>query len=129
LKKKLSLSKKIMLTDINPKLPMRNKTATKEYYIENMGFEEFGNTDYNGYLMMQKDKIQIHFFEFKELDPKENYGQVYIRTNNIESLYHSFIEKGLSIHPAGKLEIKPWGQKEFAVLDPDHNLLTFGQNI
>jgi hypothetical protein len=117
-----------MLTDINPKLPMRNKTATKKYYIENMGFEEFGNTDYNGYLMIQKDKIQIHFFEFKELD-KQNYGQVYIRTDNIENLYHSFIEKGINIHPAGKLEIKPWGQKEFAILDPDNNLLTFGQNV
>ena len=30
--------------------------------------------------------------------------------------------------PAGtKLEVKPWGQKEFSVLDPDHNLLTFGE--
>ena len=27
------------------------------------------------------------------------------------------------------LEIKPWKQKEFAVLDPDHNLLTFGENL
>jgi len=25
--------------------------------------------------------------------------------------------------------MKPWGQKEFALLDPDHNLLTFGQAI
>jgi len=27
------------------------------------------------------------------------------------------------------LETKPWGQKEFSVLDPDNNLLTFGQSI
>ena len=118
-----------MLTDINPKLPMRNKTATRDYYINKLGFEEFGSEDYDGYLMIQKDSIQIHFFEFKGLDPKANYGQVYIRTNAIDDLYQSFLDKKLSIHPAGHLQIKPWGQKEFAMLDPDNNLLTFGQAV
>jgi hypothetical protein len=118
-----------MLTDVNPKLPMRNKTVTKDYYINKLGFEEFGNADYEGYLMIHKDKIQIHFFEFKELDPKENYGQVYIRTDNIDQLYQSMLNRKLNIHPNGHLQIKPWGQKEFAILDPDNNLLTYGQNI
>ena len=117
-----------MLTDINPKLPMRNKQITRYYYLS-LGFEVFGNSDYDEYLMMQKDRIQIHFFLFKELDPKENYGQVYIRTDDIESLYQSFLEKKLSIHPASPLALKPWGQKEFAMLDPDKNLLTFGESV
>ena len=89
-----------MLTDINPKLPMRDKALTREFYIDKLGFQQFGN-DYDGYLMVQKDNIQIHFFEFKELDPKENYGQVYIRTNDIENLYQSMLDKKVSIHPAG----------------------------
>jgi hypothetical protein len=74
-----------MLTDINPKLPMRDKAVTRDYYINKLGFQQFGSADYDGYLMVQKDNIQIHFFEFKELDPKENYGQVYIRTDDIKS--------------------------------------------
>ncbi|MBK6731307.1 MAG: VOC family protein [Bacteroidetes bacterium] len=115
-----------MLTEIHPKLPMRNKTITKHYYINTLGFKDIGTADFEGYLIMQKDNIQIHFFEFKNLDPTENYGQVYIRTNDIEKLYKSFQEKNISIHPNGKLEIKPWGQKEFSLLDPDNNLLTFG---
>jgi hypothetical protein len=118
-----------MLTDINPKLPMRDKNITKEYYIKELGFNELGTLDYDGYLMLEKDKIQIHFFEFKELDPKENYGMVYIRTDDIENLYKSLLEKKIKIHPNGPLETKPWGQKEFALLDPDNNLLTFGQSI
>ena len=116
-----------MLTDINPKLPMRNKSATRHFYINQLGFQEIG--DYEGYLMVQKDKIEIHFFEFKELDPKENYGQVYIRTDNIDSFYQSLLDYKTTIHPNGQLETKPWGQKEFSVLDPDSNLLTFGQSI
>ncbi len=51
-----------MLTDINPKLPMRNKGVMKEYYISKLGFEDIGKADYDGYLMVQKDNIQIHFF-------------------------------------------------------------------
>lgn len=116
-----------MLTNINPKLPMRSKSATRHFYINQLGFQEIG--DYDGYLMVQKDKIEIHFFEFKDLDPKENYGQVYIRTNDIEGLYKSMLDREAEIHPNGALQTKPWGQKEFAMLDPDSNLLTFGQNI
>lgn len=117
-----------MLTNIHPKLPMRDKTVTREFYMNQLNFQQFGN-DYEGYLMIQKDNIQIHFFEFKELNPLENYGQVYIRTDDIEELYASMLNKGLSIHPEGKLQTKHWGQKEFAMLDPDNNLLTFGQSL
>ena len=118
-----------MLIDINPKLPMRDKSITKEYYINKLGFKEFGDTNFDHYLMIEKDQIQIHFFEFKELDPKENYGQVYIRTDNIEVFYQSVLNFKTSIHPNGALDTKPWGQKEFSLLDPDNNLLTFGQSI
>lgn len=116
-----------MLTDINPKLPMRDKIVTREFYINMLGFKVIG--DYEGYLMVQKDKIEIHFFEFKKLDPKDNYGQVYIRTDNIDDYYKTLLDNKTSIHPNGPLDTKPWGQKEFAVLDPDKNLLTFGQSI
>ncbi len=117
-----------MLTAIHPKLPMRNKAATSEFYVNKLGFRPFGG-DYDGYLMVEKDAIQLHFFEFAELNPLENYGQVYIRTTDIESLYNSAIENALPLPAAGHLQTKPWGQKEFSLLDPDHNLLTFGQSL
>lgn len=118
-----------MLTEINPKLPMRNKEVTKNFYINQLGFRLYGENDFDGYLMICKDQVQIHFFEYKELDPKKNYGQVYIRTNEIDQLYQKLLDNETSIHPNGHLETKPWGQREFALLDPDHNLLTFGQTM
>ena len=51
-----------MLTAINPKLPMRNKAITRDFYITQLGFQELGNADFNGYLMVQKDTIEIQFF-------------------------------------------------------------------
>lgn len=118
-----------MLTNICPKLPMRNKATTKNYYINKLGFQILGNDDFEGYLMVHNDNVEIHFFEFTNLDPETNYGQVYIRTNNIDELYQTFLDNNIPIHPNGHLAIKPWGQKEFALLDPDNNLLTFGENI
>ena len=29
-----------MLTDINPKLPMRNKAITRHFYLNKLGFQE-----------------------------------------------------------------------------------------
>jgi len=118
-----------MLTEIHPKLPMRNKSATRNFYLTILGFEELGSVDFEGYLMVKKDNIEIHFFEFKDLNPKENYGQVYIRTDKIKELYQSLLDQKAEIHPNGPLQVKPWGQIEFSMLDPDNNLLNFGQSV
>lgn len=114
-----------MFISICPKLPMRSISFTKNYYVNILGFNECAN--YGNYLIVEKDNIEIHFFEFKELDVKTNYGQVYIRVKNIEDFYNQLLQKNVAIHPNGKLETKPWGQKEFSLLDPDNNLLTFGE--
>ncbi|MEZ4985706.1 MAG: VOC family protein [Saprospiraceae bacterium] len=107
---------------------MRNKEQTKDFYLNKLGFSLWGDADYPGYLMIQKDAVQLHFFESNALNPLENDGQVYIRTNDIESLFTEYAQQGI-IHPNGSLSVKPWGQKEFSVLDPDNNLLTFGQPV
>lgn len=117
-----------LLTHIHPKLPMRDKTVTRDFYMR-LGFENVGQTDYKDYLMLRIDHIELHFFVFKALDPAENYGQVYIRTDDIEEWYQEVRQQGLAIHPNGALQTKTWGQKEFSMLDPDNNLLTFGQAL
>jgi hypothetical protein len=116
-----------MLTSVIPKLPMRLKSQTKSYYICQLGFSEMA--DYGDYLLLEKDGIEIHFFEFKTLDPLENYGQIYIRTNQIEALYNQLLDANVTIHPNAPLQQKPWGQIEFSLLDPDNNLITFGQAV
>ena len=117
-----------MLTDIIPKLPMRDKATTRHYYVNTLGFKYIGSDEFDQYLIVERDNLQIHFFEFKHLEPKENYGQIYIRTNNIDELYQSLLNNKVDIHPNGHLENKPWQQREFSLLDPDNNLLTFGQS-
>lgn len=114
-----------MLLSVCPKLPMKDIGLTRDFYINKLGFQEVSN--YNDYIIFKKDDIEIHFFKFSSLNISENYGQVYIRTINIENIYKIYLDKKV-IHPNGHLEIKSWGQKEFSVLDPCNNVLTFGEN-
>ncbi len=116
-----------MLTAIIPKLPMRDVAATRAYYVDRLGFTVAGI--YPDYLIMERDGLQLHFFLAKGLEPLTNDGQVYIRTNAIDDLYRSLMDRGVAIHPNGALANRPWGQREFALLDPDHNLLTFGEAV
>jgi hypothetical protein len=115
-----------MIQQIIPKLPMRDKALTRAYY-EMLGFVCADAEDYAEYLIMQYGDAELHFFLHTSLDPETNDGQIYLRTLEIESLFERLLVRGVPIHPNGHLTIKPWGMKEFALLDPDHNLLTFGQ--
>lgn len=109
-----------------PKLPAINLEETQSYYENALGVTL--SSRYPEYLIMESGNTELHFFEFKELDPLTNYSMIYIRVNSgIEKLYETLEKSGAIMHPNGKLEIKPWGVKEFAILDPNHTLLTFGQ--
>ena len=48
---------------------------------------------------------------------------------SIEKIYQEVQSNGIKIHPNGNLETKPWNQKEFAIIDPNGTLLTFGQSV
>lgn len=117
------------LNSIIPKIPMRDKAKTKAFYTQELGFTIVGSADYPDYLMLQKDQIELHFFAFADLNPSQNYGQVYIRVQDIEALYKHWTAQNVSIHPHAPLSLKPWGVKEFSILDPDMNLLTFGEVV
>jgi len=114
------------LQSIIPKLPSRNLQVTKSFYEEKLNFYKVGG-DYKDYLMLMRDNIEIHFFLDHELDPLKNDGMCYIRISNIEMLHDELTRKNVRI--VGQLEAKPWKQKEFAIVDTDHNLLTFGEGI
>ena len=41
-----------MLNNVSPKLPMRDKEITRDFYLNQMGFSLFGSVDYEGYLLL-----------------------------------------------------------------------------
>ncbi len=49
-----------MLTEIHPKLPMRDEFVTRDFYINKLGFAQYGG-DFDGYLMVQKITFKFIF--------------------------------------------------------------------
>lgn len=115
------------INSVIPKLPSRNLQATKSFY-EKLGFRQTGG-DYPDYLMMQLEKVELHFFLFPDLDATQNYGMCYIRVTGIDDLYNDMKKTRIPFPDSRALKQKPWGQKEFSIIDEDTNLLTFGEGM
>jgi len=115
------------LHSVIPKLPAADLQATKSFYVEKLNFRLEGG-DYPDYLMLFRDEIELHFFLDCELDVNRNDGMCYGRVSGIEELYDSLTKTPTGMY-IGKLESRPWGQKEFFIKDINKNMLTFGEVI
>ena len=70
------------------------------------------------YCVLVKDGIKIMVFQDEQL-AKEHYPELRLETNNIEEIY-SIVSASHPhlLHPnLNKVTTRPWGAKEFAILD------------
>ena len=112
-----------MITAIIPKLPFINKQQTIDFYGKHLDFVL--SNDYEDYLLMLQGELELHFFSYPKLIPGKSDFMIYLRLDrDIEKLYER-LASGNMPH-LYKLETKPWGQKEFSIVDPNGTLLTFG---
>ena len=106
-----------------PVLASLDLEATQRFYAERMGFEPVAT--YPDYGIVARDEVQIHFWLTDDADiPKATSCRVDV--TGVDQLYAEMSEAGV-VHPNGPLTDQPWGIREFAVLDGDGNLITFGE--
>jgi predicted enzyme related to lactoylglutathione lyase len=105
-----------------PILPAVNLDESVAYF-QRLGFT-VGYDDGN-YAIVRREGAEVHFFTHRELNPLENDAGCYFRVTEIDALFMAVREAGAKI--IGPLETKPWGQREFTLIDPSHNLLRFGE--
>ncbi len=114
-----------------PTLPCRSVSATVAFY-KRLGFEGGAHESDSGYAILRRGVVELHFFTHKELVPANSSAGCYIRVQDVESFYGSLSSSQLprtGIPRVDALVDKPWGLREFAVVDPDGNLLRIGQII
>jgi catechol 2,3-dioxygenase-like lactoylglutathione lyase family enzyme len=110
-----------------PTLPSRSLLATIAFY-ERLGFE--GELIGDGYAIVTFGPIELHFFPHPELKPEECYSGCYVRVEDVDRLHAQWLAANLpgkGIPRIEHVEDKPWGMREFALLDADGNLLKFGK--
>ena len=114
-----------------PTLPCRSVSATTEFY-RRLGFEGGAHEFNREYAIFRRGAIELHFFTHRELAPADSSAGCYIRVRDVQGIYEACAANGLpaaGIPRMDRLEDKPWGLREFAVVDPDGNLLRIGQVI
>lgn len=114
-----------------PILPSRSVKETLAFF-RRLGFDGKIWGDPYGYAILTRGPVELHFFTHKELRPAESNAGCYIRVSDVETIYRAFAsaelpQKGIPRQDA--LTDKPWGMREFAIVDPDGNLLRIGQKL
>lgn len=108
-----------------PVLPSLDIARTVAFYCGTLGFEEVHAAP-GEYAIVERGPVELHFWytEAAEL-PKASGCRVQVV--GIEALYSLCQVAGI-VHPNAPLVTKPWETREFAILDPDGNCLTFHQS-
>jgi hypothetical protein len=125
-----------------PNLPARDFDATAAMYAR-IGVTETAR--YPDYLILERGEVELHFAATPDLDPGSTAGVAYVRVADVDALYAEVLAAGFEVLPdevlrerwdrggplerITALEDKPWGLREFALLDVDNNLLRIGQPL
>ena len=120
-----------MLTRACPILPSSDFEKTKRFYTQ-LNFRFGSEYPEEGYLILHRDQIELHFFRSPDHVAENSDHAVFIRVEDARILSDEFQALGLpdsGIPSIGKAEDKPWGICELAVFDPDNNLLRMGHII
>jgi catechol 2,3-dioxygenase-like lactoylglutathione lyase family enzyme len=110
-----------------PVLPSRSLAATIRFYAA-LGFG--GGIVADGYAILERGDVELHFFAHPKLLPEESHAGCYIRVADVAAVHQAFAEALLprfGIPRMDALERKPWAMLEFAVVDADGNLVRVGQ--
>ncbi|MFO6380102.1 bleomycin resistance protein, partial [Pseudomonas aeruginosa] len=84
------------------------------------------------YAILQRGALELHLSLFEALEPKTNCSAAYLRLEDAQALHRQATALGLGgqgIPRITVLEDQPWGMREFALIDPDGNLLRVGQEL
>lgn len=111
-----------------PILPAVAMDATLAFY-RRLGFEAELASPAGDYAIAERGDLELHFFLHAALVPGESAFGCYWRVGDVDALYAEFSRLGLpraGIPRLDRLEDKPWGMREFAIVDENGTLLRIG---
>lgn len=109
-----------------PVLASLDILRTIDFYVSKLGFEKV-YAEPKQYGIATRDDISLHFWSCDDPKLPEN-TSCRVRVEGIEELHAELSPHGI-VHPNAPLEDKPWGAREFAIVDCDGNLVTFSEPL
>lgn len=125
-----------------PALPVRNVAAGAAFYRERLGFAiVFESTDF---VIAKRDDVELHLWAASDqgweshspsagVTPVRSGAETFIagtascriEVQDLDSLFHEYRQQGVLYQPDTRVDVQPWGTREFPALDHERNLLTF----
>jgi catechol 2,3-dioxygenase-like lactoylglutathione lyase family enzyme len=114
-----------MVDRATPNLPSRDLDATARFYAR-LGFEKTFHDE--GWMILHRGTLELEFFPYPRLDPRVNIASCCLRVSDVRDLHAAFAGADLATSPRATPRLtspvdQPWGFREFALVDPDGNLL------
>ncbi|MBH8574855.1 VOC family protein [Nostocaceae cyanobacterium CENA369] len=121
------MSKLPLLKNISPMIPAGNDVEKSiAFYEQQLGFRKI-HQEGNPIKMAVVKRDSAEIFLLRNDDQHLAEGTTFrIQVDGIEQLYQEFqSQNGHIIHPNGELQTKPWGMKEFEIIDIAGVCITF----
>lgn len=113
------------LLSATPILASLDIERSVEFFRSRLGFAVL-HAEQGIYGVVSRDAVSIHFWACSERRIAEHTA-CRVRVEGVDSLFAACLANGI-VHPNAPLQSKPWGTREFGVIDPDGNLITFAQS-
>jgi catechol 2,3-dioxygenase-like lactoylglutathione lyase family enzyme len=125
-----------------PSLPVREIARSVEFFRDKVGLPPRHQED--GFAILSRDTVEVHLWRANDeswrmrkhdkpiVSGAESFiagtASCRIRVEGVEELYDALLPLGI-VHDNAPLTVQPWGDRDFAILDPDGNLVTFFEPI
>lgn len=111
------------LRKIMPSMPLSNVPAGVAYYRDILGF----SINYQQHDLGVMDRDEVRILLTARTTQYTGIGNCCVYIRNADALYEELLAKGAHI-PAPPVS-QPWGLREFHVMDPEGNVITFAQTF
>ena len=117
-----------MFKETHPIAGTRDIQRAIEFYTQRLGFElAFGDkTDPPNYVGFRRDAVELHMqFQFEH-----EMSEIRLRflVDDPDTLFNEYRQRSVECSAEG-IRDTPWGTREFALYDLDHNALTFYRHL
>lgn len=101
--------------------------VAKSYYLDVLGFELDFDFEIGQYVGVKHGNVQIHLTAGDAVAERVGKGSVYIFCDEVDDYFAQVKANGANImrRPADE----PFMMRDFTVLDPDGNMITFGRPV
>src|SRR5262245_255678 len=110
-----------MMEKIMPELPLDDVAAGVAHYRDVLGFQL--NYQQHDIAVMDRDNVRVLLIARTERH--KGISSAYVYVADADALHAELCAKGANVE--GEPISRPWGLREFRVLDPEGNQFTFGE--